>query len=732
VRRSTLLRSGISVAAITAVAAASAAALPAGATPTARATAAAQAAPARAVHLITGDTALVTRQHGRPDVRVLLRSHRGIAGQVSTFAANGSVYVIPGAARRYLDSVLDPSLFDVTAASAHAPRRMPVIVSVAHGSHAVVPGLTVTSRSATGERGYFSPAGARKFGAALDAQWRRDTLAHRTPGRLFGGVTHMAVPGATSPAPEFQQYTLRIRVIAPSGKPADFAFVGLTDVENGLKFTNFVAVTHGLAKISVPAGTYSGIAEYDRVSKAGVASYLVPVENVPVTGKKAHMVFDTRTATTVPSVSVPRPAQVVDESLEWDRNVPHTSISYSADFGQGGSVHVAPSGEATTGKLNWVTGWHLAGTSTSGEHYSYDLAYDDTGAVPADQSRTVTSGDVAELDSAYYSDQQSRLYYFGRNAVFPFQFFIITDLLPLPAPDLRTEYVNQPAGATWEASVITGANEEDPFQGFVDDADRTYEPGSTQQVDWLRGPLAPGASEPTPAEKFFFCGYCRDGRELALFFDPFDDTTPGHSGTLDASRFAPPVARFALYRNGQLVKQRRNATGGTFRIAAGDAQFRFVVHTEREYAGFASSTSATVSESFTSSSSDPAVPHTWECPGATKTCHVLPLIVADVPLPTDLQDVMPQGQQTFTFQVRHVTGAADTALSGVGLALTADGGKTYTPASVTPLGGDSYQATIDDPPAWADHQVGLRITASDSAGTSFTETVQSAYVVAES
>lgn len=728
-RRSTLLRSGISLAAVAATTGALVAAA-AGAAPAPQA--AARTAAPKAVRLITGDTALVSTTNGRPTVRLLLRSHRGIAGQVSTFAAKGAVYVIPGAARRYLGSVLDPSLFDVTASAAHRA-RVPVALSIAHGTTAVVPGLTVTSRSATGERGYFTGAGAARFGAALDAQWRRDASANRVSHRLFGGVTRMAAPGSVAPAsPSFQQYTLRIHVLGPFGKPASFAFVALTDIENGAKFTNFVAVSGGLAKISVPAGTYSGIAQYDRFNGSGISSYLIPFEGVPVKGTGAHILIDARTATTVPSVSVPRPTQLVDETLEWDRSVPHSDISVGSDFGPGSSVHVAPVGPVTAGKLNWVTTWNLAGTSTSGRHFSYDLAYDDSGQVPADQSRTVTAADVAELDSAYYTDQQTRLFAFGRSAVFPFQFFIITELLPLSAPDLRTEYVNQPARATWEASMIAGADDEDPFQGFVQDADRTYAPGSVRRVDWLRGLLAPGLSEPTPDDRFFACGYCRDGRQLAIFFNPFVDTTPGHAGYLDTSRFAPPVAKFTVWRNGSLVKREYNSTGDVLHVPAGNAQFRVRVHTERQYAGFASSTSATVGEIFRSSSTDPTVPKSWACPGPTRTCQVLPLIVASLPLPTDLQDVMRQGRTTFDFQVRHVAGAADTAINDVGLSLTPNGGRTYRTATVTPLGGDSYRATIDNPAAWASHEVGLRITADDSAGTSFTETVQSAYVVAES
>jgi hypothetical protein len=523
-----------------------------------------------------------------------------------------------------------------------------------------------------------------------------------------------------------------IHVLNPRGEPADFAFISLTNVDDGRKFTNFLPAYHGLAKVSVPAGNYSGLAEYDAFLRRGVASYLMPVEQVAVTANNAVMTFDARTATSVPAVDTPRTAAMASETLEWDRDTPHSSVSSSTTFGPRSRVHVAPSGPATEGQLHWVTTWQLLSAPAGEAPYSYDLTFDDDAAVPADQSHTLTAADLAEIDSRYYTDQQARLAYFGRGEAFPFQFLVLTELLPLQTPTVRTEYVNAPAGVRWSAMLISGATNADPFQGVVVDNDRSYTPGSVTSADWLRGPLAPGMQEPSTGS-FFFCGYCRDGRSMSLLFSPYTDTTRGHAGSLDALRRGPPVATFSLYRDGVRLVAERNSTGDVVRVPSGTATYRAVVRTYRGFVGYATSTEAVENVTFQSSATSGApAPHRWFCASARPTCTVLPLLTATVPLPTDLEGTMPLGPSTVTFTVRHVAGAADPAISGVTFAVTVNQGRTYHDLPVTSLGGDRYQVTVTNPSVWANHGIGIRIHATDAAGGALTEAVANAYYVAQS
>ena len=72
------------------------------------------------VGLITGDMVAVGSVADHPHTSVIPRDRHGLAGQFTTYRVGAHVYVIPGAARRYVGTVLDPSLFDVGALAKHA------------------------------------------------------------------------------------------------------------------------------------------------------------------------------------------------------------------------------------------------------------------------------------------------------------------------------------------------------------------------------------------------------------------------------------------------------------------------------------------------------------------------------------------------------------------------------------------------------------------------------------
>jgi hypothetical protein len=728
------MRLSVSVSAVVAVAAAASitASVAAGSAGASTVAASAPRIVARTVQLITGDSVVESSVAGRSQVGVVQRSHRGIAGQYTTYRSGTDEYVVPGAARRYVGTVLDLSLFDVTALAKHDDTgRFAVTVGLAAGKSPVVPGLTVTSRSASGERGYLTGSGARAFGAALAKQASADGRARRVPTSLFGGVTRIAPAGVVVAAPvtpAFQQYTLQVKVIDPAGRPADFAFVILTNVDDGRKFTNLLPVVNGLANVSVPAGTYSAIAEYEVSGTTSATAYLVPVEQVQVTTSNQSMVVDTRTATTVPAVHTPRPASVLDESFEWDRFTAQSAVGVVSDYDSSFAVHVAPTGSVSKGRLEWVTSWSLAAIPETGAGYSYDLSFDDSGRVPANQHRVLGAAELARVNASYYADGGSRDTFFGRGAFYPFQFGFFASLFPLATPVARTEYVYAPRGARWAASLFAAPNDDDPFQGEVDDGDRAYSPGTSQTVDWLRGPLAPGIPAQTPGESFYSCYACRDAHNLMLFFAPYVDTTAGHAGTFDLLSDNQVAGRFQLYRNGTLIDNQVNSSGDSVKVSSAAATYRAVVTVHRAIAGFRTSTATTEDVTFQSSAtSGPTAPAGWQC----DKCTVLPVLAATVPLPTDLASRMPVGATPVTFTIGYnQQAAASSSIDQVSLATTTDGGASYHALPVTPLGHGRYRVTLVNSAGSVGHGVGIRIGASDSAGGKLIETVQDAYVVA--
>lgn len=678
------------------------------------------------VPLITGDRVVLGRSRGKPRLGVLLRTHDGIAGQYTTFSAGGDLYVFPGAARRYLGTVLDPSLFDVTkSARADLNGRLPVTVAVARGRHPRVPGLTVTHRTATSERGYLTAKGRRAFGAALARQWQRDTRADRSGATLFGGVRRIAAPGVTAALvhPHFQQYTLVIKVLNPAGRAAGSGVLALTNIDDPGKYFGFIFYRHGTAKVSVPGGHYSGVAELDRFNGRTVNSYFMFREGVAVTHNRARVVFDSRKATVRPSVRTPRPATLQTETLQWDRTFSNMDISIATEFGLGSTAHVMPVRSVTKGTLHWITSYHLTGAPTAGPAYTYDLMFAANGSIPADQSYTLAPGDVAEIDSRYFSDAQPRLAVFGRGAFLPYLFFSTTDLFTLQTPAVRTEYVSAPADAYWQSTLIAAPNDVDPFQGMAFDTARKYRNGSVQSVDWLGGLLAPGF----PSAEDYGCGWCRTAGRLSLGFTPYSDTDPSHFGTFDLQRRHQVAARFALFRNGKVLFDKLNWTGATVRVPKAAANYRAVFKVRRGIAGFATATNAQVIVSFRSSAtSGKPAPKGW-----CGSCSVLPVLRATVPLPTALDDTMPVGRSTVTFTVQHAEGAADPAIDRVTFAVSGNGGRSFIRVPVTALGSHQYQAVITNRPGWASHGIAVRITAADSAGGSLKETVDNAYYVAQ-
>ena len=240
------------------------------------------------VRLVTGDTVVVSRQGGRPAYAYRAVHHSGIGATSSTSRVGSRTYVVPGEARRYLGSVLDPSLFAVIP----HPARLPVSITLSDSSaHPSAPGLVITSRSGTRATGYLDTAHASDFGAALIAQWQRDARAHRTSTTIMGGLRHLARAGVTAPVhPDYPLATLTLKGGGGEGQPADDVFAGLINVDDGRKYVGFVGFANGHAKVSVPKGHYSLIAEFDQFTETSLTTQIVFLPDFNVTTNQQQVV----------------------------------------------------------------------------------------------------------------------------------------------------------------------------------------------------------------------------------------------------------------------------------------------------------------------------------------------------------------------------------------------------------------------------------------------------------
>ena len=693
------------------------------------------------VMLPTGDAVLVRAVAGHSQVSVVAADRSGPAGQFNTVREGGDTYVFPAEARPFLGSVLDPSLFDVTAlaasaTSAHGVTRIPVVVTAPAGATFQLPGFTATAHTGTATTGYLAASGATALRNALVSAWRSVS----TPGSvaaksLFGGITHLSVDHAVQRSgvtakPDFPQVTVILRVLDSAGKPAAGGAISMFNTDNGNIFDGFLFYRNGEARASVPLGHYTALTDVASFTpQLGFVDRIVPIADFTVSRNLQTVTFDARTATAVATVHAPQPTDLNQGTVEFDRVVPGLSFGSSYGFGPGSEVSVAPTPQVERGSLYWLTTWSLLGKNPAAPS-SYDLSFLDTGAISADQTHTVATFQLATVHATYYNDKR-RQSLFARSPLYPFQFLVFSLLAPLNTPLARTEYIYSPPSAVWFDSLSADPTNDNPFAGSISDDPRFYPAGSVRDAEWLRGPLAPGVAAQTNGDPFFFCPACRTATKLSMFLAPVTDTTPGHTGYLDELEGGPPVAHYSLYRNGALIGGGPDQLGGQFTVPAGVATYRFHATTDRTVDPVRTSTTTSTDLTFRSGATGGAgVPTSWLCGiGTATSCTVLPLLRATVPLPTSLSDRLPVGSSALDFTISGIQGAAPATITAASLATSVAGGP-FVPATVVALGRGVFRATIATPRSAAGHSVSLRVTGADSAGSTISQTVTAAYLVA--
>ena len=687
---------------------------------------------ASSVTLPTGDAVLMRTVSGRSQVSVVAADRSGPQGQFETVRNGGDTYVFPAEVRPFIGSVLDPSLFDVTALAANHSGRIPVVVTSASGGSFRLPGFTATAHAGSVTSGYLAASGASAFRTALVAAWHSVSVPGSAAATsLFGGVTHLSVAHtAVVTKPDFPQVTLIIKVLDSAGKPASGGFINIINTDDARKFLTFAFYSNGAARVSLPYGHYSAMTDVATFSStSAITDRIIPVADYTVSRNLQTLTFDARTATAALAVHTPEPTMLNSETVELDRDVPNGGMGSEFGFGPGSKVFVAPTPEVQHGELYWLTTWSLVGKKT-GSPSTYDLSFLNSGTISADQTNTVAAFQLATVHARYYDDSH-RKSQFVRFPLYPFQFGVFAFFAPLDTPQARTEYIYSPSSAAWIDQLIAYPTRANPFGGMVSDDLRYYAAGSVRDADWLRGPLAPSVPAETNGDPFFFCNDCRTATTLSVFLAPVTDTTPGHSGGLDELEGGPPVAHFTIYRNGALIGGGPDLAGGQFPVPAGAATYRIHDTTNRSVDLVKTSTTTSTDLTFRSAAKGGAgIPTGWFCGiGAATSCTVLPMLHATVPLPTTLSDTLPVGTSTFDFTVSRVQGAAPATITAASLATSVKGGP-FVKATVVAVGHGVFRATLVTPSSAAGSAVTLRVTGADSAGSTISQTVTAAYLVA--
>ncbi len=700
------------------------------------------AAPAgRGVTLVTGDSVRVSKDaEGRTIVQGLPATRSGAGAAFQTVSTPKHTYVIPASARPYLGRFLDPALFDVTALIA-AGARIPVRLTYPGTAVPTVPGVTVTSSSAGTASGYLTAASARRFGAALAAQYKTDAKGHfPVRATLFGAtkvIAGVSVPPVVTP--RFPMRTLIVKVRGSDGAPVPFGIVSVYNTDSFAKFLNFAFVVDGEARVSVPLGSYGFDTAVDKVDAAGnlVGFGVVTKSDYVVSAQNQVVTIDGRAATSRLSVRTPRSA---DQQVE-EFDIARLDTAGTGEFSSGyamlgpGVIDVAPAAAPVSGTLTSGASWVLTGSPRSGTPYAYSLHFDGAQGIPAKQAYSVSTRGLSTFKSRIYVDAVPRSGGLLTYPMTPGSSFGGGWSFPVQLPSNLITYVNAISGAVWFTTVFGSPDPfTDPFAGVIDDAPRLAPARTTSSADWGRGPVLPNVPVETSgaAASFGFdCPTCRTAKQLQVALDLATDSTPGHVYETYGSLDGTPVARLRIYHDGALISDDTDTGFAQVAVPAASGTYRILDEVDRRPSLALQSLTTRTDITFVSAAGrGGSLPSSWTCSLGTG-CTVLPLLKTSVSLPTNLVGSVPLGTSSIRLVVSHIQGAPRTSISS-GVVEVRRTGSGWTKLPISSLGAGTFRATLKTTTKDAGATFDLRVTGTDAARGRIVQTSTSAFAVAGS
>jgi len=601
--------------------------------------------------------------------------------------------------------------------------------------------------------GYVRAASARAFGAALT---RQAGTAART-GLLFGNLASigLAAPaggpgGATG---EGHLRTVRIFVTGLNGKPDPNAGIFLTNTDDARLTPNggAVADVNGVGTVRAPAGHYSvNVGFSDGPVTKPTSLHIVQVNDFTVpTGAKVTTVrvHETSATARVALTHTPRPVTGLQAILAYDRvsaKGPAGGVVYIVFGASHFPVFVSPQPAAKVGKLFYLAWWSATGAAHG--RYGYQVAPFAGDTIPAHQVVSVQPSQVATVVNQVSADPASgggigdinsspyapALFVGERSSSepvlrYPLAVTGISVGLPAPTPGAFTSYLVGPSGEPWALGVITPGK-----TGMVLQSDlRTFPAGHTATVSWAHGPLAPRLGQHTSP---WICQACVAGHTLTLAFSPVADSDPGHFVPVQQD-MPTPTSHFLLLRNGQTLISANGAFGAVaHNLPAGPATYRAVLTDDLPHRpGISQSTRTTTDLTIHYTGHGAVLPARDTCPGKSTvtSCQILPALALNYQLATNDLNTSTSHTQVLHLQAGHASydGRGSTAtITSAQVSVSFDGGKTWHTAHLTGTAG-TYTATWPNPAAGPGVIPTLRVTATDSAGNTITQTVTSAYTL---
>ncbi|SCG66194.1 Serine protease, subtilisin family [Micromonospora inositola] len=490
---------------------------------------------------------------------------------------------------------------------------------------------------------------------------------------------------------EIESYDVRLDHTGRDGRPATEYQTVAANLATG-EFTALDGQPGG-GTLRLPKGRY---ALYSTIHEGNVSTLLVqPVLDVhgPVTEA-----LDARTAQPV-SLTVPQRDAAplsINVSANWNDGFRYPGVQLSgvsfADvfFGRIGPAVAAPEFAATLG-----IGLARPGPDRTFRNspYTYDLAYVGHGDMFTGLTRTLSPKNLATVKATYRSQSTTATAVRLHRAASPGGPGPIGSSTSFDLPFHATEYYNTDGGIVWTSTFVEGDN--------LTTQESTFHPGRTYTQTWNAAPFGPTVGGAPTWSPLGYAG--RDGDTISVASPPLFGDATGRPASRDDLQ-----VHFRLSSNG---KEIATADGpyADFSVPADKAAYRLEATVTR---GAPDTLSTSVSVAWTFISAH------------TSTPQRLPLTTAR-PMPALDDTNTAQAGRTMTIPVALDRQAGSAAAPGrtLGVAASFDDGRTWIALPIV-----RGVARIAHPrrPGF----VSLRLTATDTAGNTVTQTIQRAYRIA--
>ncbi|MFI7604535.1 S8 family peptidase [Micromonospora sp. NPDC049366] len=535
------------------------------------------------------------------------------------------------------------------------------------------------------------PAGGR-----AEATVTVDTRVDAPDGVYQGAITATGAGDLRVRTPfalnrEIESYDVRLNHTGRDGRLATDYRTVAANLTTG-EFTTLDGQPGG-GTLRLPKGRY---ALYGTIHDGAASTLLVqPVLDVrgPVTEA-----LDARTARPV-SLTVPQRDAAplgINVSANWNDGLRYPGVQLNGSsfadvfFGRIGPTVAAPEFSATLG-----VGLARPGRDGTFRNspYTYDLAYVQQGDMFTGLTRKLSAKNLATVTATYRRQSTAASAVRLHRAAAPGGPGPIGSQTPIDLPFAGTEYYNTDGGIVWTSTFVEGDN--------LTTEESTFQPGKRYTRTWNAAPFGPtvlGAPTWSPL------GYAgRDGDTISVAAPALFGDAAGRPGSRDDL----PV-RLRLFRDGREIAT-ADGPYADFTVPAGRATYRLEATVTRG-APDTLSTSVSVAWTFTSAHTSKPEP--------------LPLTTARATPALDDTNTARAGRTLpVPVALDRQAGSAAAPNRTLSVAASFDDGRTWV---TVPVVRGVAHVTHPRRPGF----VALRLTATDTAGATVTQTIQRAYRIA--